>query len=263
MIKGLKSLSTFIAPKVNSDTDGVTSAFTKLRLHFQRQGICVACLSNEAADGLCPGCANDLPVNQHHCCQCALPMRSLQLKPGIKRLCGECLREQPPFRQIIAPLEYRFPVDAMILRYKYGHQRAFAKPLLNEMTRHLKNHLCAVPDDRPDLLLPCPMHPTRRRQKGINQASDIAEHLSRELNIPWSTNFLTRHRQTPPQQGLTRKQRLNNLKDAFAVAGTPPARVAIIDDVVTTGSTARTLCGSLLKAGAEDVQVWALARTPA
>ena len=154
-------------------------------------------------------------------------------------------------------------MDAMIQRYKYGHQRAYAKPLMHLLSEHLNKHLSIAPTDRPDLLLPCPMHRSRRRRKGTNQASDIAEHLSRELGIPWSAEVLARPQKTRPQQGLPREERLNNLNDAFIVKRVPPLRVAVIDDVVTTGSTVRVLARRLIEAGANDVQVWALARTPA
>jgi ComF family protein len=150
----------------------------------------------------------------------------------------------------------------MIHRYKGSGQRAFAKPLLQGLEQHLTQTLTNHPDWRPDLLVPSPMHPSRRRARGFNQASDIAEHLSRELALPWSSALAARTRKARSQRGLDRKARLTNLAGVFRVVEQPPAHVAIIDDVVTTGATIRLLAQVLKNAGAKEVQVWALARTP-
>jgi ComF family protein len=106
------------------------------------------------------------------------------------------------------------------------------------------------------------MHPKRRRQRGFNQARDIAEQLSTRLNIPLSGNLVQRQRTVQAQRTLSRAQRLANLQGVFQATGTPPPRIAIIDDVVTTGATARLLAHVLRQAGAEHIQIWALARTP-
>jgi ComF family protein len=182
--------------------------------------------------------------------------------PGDRLLCGECLRDPPPFSSVIAPWHYRFPVDRMIHRYKDSGQRAFAKPLLRGLTQKLEDRLTEHPDQRPDLLIPTPMHPARRRKRGFNQASDIAEHLGRELGLPWAPDLAIRTRKTRTQRGLGRQARISNLAGIFDVIGTPPPRVAIVDDVMTTGATVRLFSRALKNAGAQDVHVWALARTP-
>jgi ComF family protein len=240
MIKGLETLSTLLALKVNS------------------KGSCVACLDPAASFGLCAKCREELPWNRWQCRQCALPLAFA----SHKMTCGECLRDPPPFTRVIAPWHYRFPVDRMIHRYKGSGQRAFAKPLLKGLGQHLTETLTSHPDWQPDLLIPSPMHPARRRVRGFNQASDIAEHLSRELALPWSPGLAIRTRKAQSQRGLDRNARLTNLAGVFKVIEQPPARVAIIDDVVTTGATIRLFAQALKKAGAQDVQVWALARTP-
>lgn len=240
MIKGLTALSTMLAQKVNN------------------LGSCVACLEPVASFGLCEPCRQALPWNQWQCRQCALPLAF----SSDQMLCGECLRAPPPFTRVIAPWRYQFPVDRMIHRYKASGQRAFARPLLESLGQHLSGLLEQHPDWRPDLLVSSPMHPARRRDRGFNQASDIAEHLSRMLNLPWSPEIAARKHKTSSQRKLGRSARLTNLAGVFAVVSKPPAHVAIVDDVVTTGATARLLALALRKAGAEQVQVWALARTP-
>ncbi|WP_225314865.1 ComF family protein [Marinobacter confluentis] len=221
----------------------------------------MACLEPAASFGLCTGCHDELPWNRwqcRQCRQCGLPLAF----PDEGLSCGECLQNPPPFSRVIVPWHYRFPVDRMIHRYKDSGQRAFAKPLLKGLERHLSELLTQQPDQRPDLLVPTPMHPARRRARGFNQASDIAEHLSRALDLSWSACISTRTRQTRTQRGLDRHARLNNLAGIFRIVKTPPPRVAIVDDVVTTGATVRLFTKALKQAGAQEVQVWALARTP-
>lgn len=240
MIKGLKTLSTLLTLKVNS------------------AGSCVACLDPVASFGLCAGCRDALPWNRWQCRQCALPLAFA----SDQMICGECLKDPPPFTRVIAPWHYRFPVDRMIHRYKALGQRAYAKPLLQGLAQHLMGRLDDHPGWRPDLLIPSPMHPARRRDRGFNQAADLAEHLSQALALPWSPGLAVRTRRAPSQRGLDRQARLTNLAGVFQVVETPPAHVAIIDDVVTTGATVRLFAGALKNAGADEVQVWALARTP-
>ncbi|WP_292016653.1 ComF family protein [Marinobacter sp. HL-58] len=245
-------------PKVNGKERIHTSLRGIRNLLSADGGQCVACLAPDARFGLCDPCRHDLPVNHWHCRCCALPLAFA----AEDTLCGQCLQAPPPFSRVIAPWRYRFPVDGMIQRYKYNGQRAFARPLIHDLAERVANNLEAAPDQRPDLLVASPMHPARLRRRGFNQAADIAEQVSKHAGIPWTTRLVTRNRRTRPQRGLDREQRLANLRGIFQVNATPPPRLAIIDDVVTTGATARSLTEALIKAGAEDVQVWALARTP-
>lgn len=245
MIKRLISLSTLLQPKVNSS------------LRFTSQ--CVACLSRIHGHGLCQGCLADLPDNACACRQCALPLPDLPLRTAC---CGECLADPPLFDRVIAPWRYQFPVNRLISRYKYRRQRTLGMPLIRGLAETLSAELEAHPERRPDLLIPSPMHAAKQRRRQFNQAEDIAEQISRALAIPWTVTRVTRAHPGVAQSGLDRRARLVNLRTAFTVTGPVPARVAIVDDVVTTGATARALAKVLRQAGAEQVQVWALARTP-
>jgi len=241
MINGLHTLSTLINQKVNS---------------IHSAGSCVCCLSPEASHGLCPGCRDDLPANQWHCFSCALPMA---FATNTMR-CGECQTAPPPFSRTLIPWRYQFPVDGMISRYKYQGQHKFARPLLVGFSEFLATRL--EPGQSPDVLIPAPMHWSRRWQRGFNQAQDIAEHAGRQLGIPVASQVVRRVRRVKTQRGLGRANRLANLSGVFEVCGQVPARVAVVDDVVTTGATVRVLAALLREAGAQDIQVWALARTP-
>ena len=127
-----------------------------------RAGCCVGCLNPVARNGLCQGCYTDLPWNRWHCRCCALPLPF----PASDHLCGECLQRPPAFDLTLAPLRYQFPVAAMIGRYKYQGQRAYARPLTAALAELAHESLLRQPQLRPDVLIPAPMHPQRRRQRG-------------------------------------------------------------------------------------------------
>lgn len=241
MINGLHSLSTLIKRKVNSAKQG---------------GLCVTCLAPQAISGLCDGCRNDLPAIRWACRTCALPLAFPH--PGLQ--CGECQVSPPPISRTLIPWRYQFPVDGMIGRYKYHGHRKFVRPLLAGMGEYLEQQL--EPEQLPDVIIPTPMHWARKWQRGFNQAQDIAEYMGLRLDIPVGHGMVRRKRRVRAQRGLNRASRLTNLAGVFEVRGPVPERVAIVDDVVTTGATVRILARALQEAGARDVQVWALARTP-
>ncbi|MGM0569717.1 ComF family protein [Marinobacter sp.] len=256
MIKPLHTLSTRFGKLVNQ----LPVAATHLHEALLPE-LCVACLAPHARNGLCDGCRGDLPINDRCCVRCGLPM--LLARPGAERTCGECLKFQPGYDRAFIPWRYEFPVDRMISRYKYQGQRHYARPLLGDMATQVHDLLSRHPCRRPDLLVAAPMHRKRQRQRGFNQAAEIAEAISQRTGIPWSDRLLRRPRSARPQSGLDRKQRLTNLAGLFEVRGRVPQHLALVDDVVTTGATAGTLAALLRKHGAGTVEIWALARTPA
>ena len=256
MIKPPNSLSTRLTTLVNQ----VPAVLARLHNALLPE-LCVTCIAPDARNGLCDGCRGDLPVNDRCCTRCGLPL--LLARPGRERTCGECLKLQPGYHRAFIPWRYEFPVDRMISRYKYQGQRQYARPLLGDMAVQVRDLLSRHPCRRPDLLIAAPMHRKRQRERGFNQAAEIAEAISQGTGIPWSDQLLQRTRSTRPQSGLGRSQRLNNLKGLFEVHGEIPRQVALVDDVVTTGATAGALAAVLRKHGAETIEIWALARTPA
>ncbi|MDO6443803.1 ComF family protein [Marinobacter sp. 2_MG-2023] len=150
----------------------------------------------------------------------------------------------------------------MISRYKYNGQRKFARPLIAGLSEHLHTAILESGEAKPDILIPSPMFPARRRKRGFNQARDIAESLGKALSIPVDTGVVRRVHKVQAQRGLSREARLANLRGVFKVCAAVPERVAIVDDVVTTGATVRVLASALREAGAKEIQIWALARTP-
>lgn len=165
------------------------------------------------------------------------------------------------FNCCIALAIYQAPVDRLIQRFKYQRRMAIAKVLARLLAHRLRRHY--QHNQRPEIVLPVPLHWRRQWRRGFNQAHFLAAQLSRELDIPMQPDCLQRSQATPPQQGMQRRQRLRNLSHAFNVMTTPRGRhIALVDDVVTTGATANLLSRLLLEHGAERVDVWCLARTP-
>jgi ComF family protein len=146
----------------------------------------------------------------------------------------------------------------MIGRFKYSGQRAYGRPLAMSLAKTIAERTAPMPE----ALIPVPMHPRKQRRRGFNQAEEVTHWLSRQLHIPMARHLLQRTRQAEAQSTLHRRQRLRNLKGAFTASGRVPAHVALVDDVMTTGATAQELARLLKKNGAQQVEIWVLARTP-
>ena len=212
----------------------------------------------EQAYPLCVPCEQELPWLQEHCIQCALPL------PITGMACADCSRRPPPFEQVVAPFHYGFPVDTLISRFKHRSQWPMGRLLALLLAQALQ-HRYAEGQARPDVLLPVPLARRRLRQRGFNQAGMLARWLAKPLKVPVDEQVLIRQRDTPAQQTLDAKARRRNLRHAFALlpdVALEGRHVAIVDDVLTTGATVRTLAGLLRKAGARRVDVYCLARTP-
>lgn len=209
-------------------------------------------VGNSADPGICPHCLTELPVVHHPCPLCALPL------PNADALaCGACLSRPPPYVRCVSATLYAAPADRLIAALKYRSQLPVARALVQLLIAQIGAAPCV------DVILPVPLHWRRRWRRGFNQAEVIANELARGLEIAVQTRWLRRHHATPAQQSLSADARKRNLRDAFIVTG-PVAqkRVALVDDVVTTGSTAAEITHALLKAGATSVEIWCLARTP-
>ncbi len=151
----------------------------------------------------------------------------------------------------------RGPFQRAIYRFKYKGLRRLAVPLAEIMHRYLlENHIPA------DILMPVPLHGSRLRERGFNQAALLARELGKQSGIPIVEGILVRVRETAPQVGLTASQRRENVKDAFRCAdgGVRGKRVLLIDDVCTTGATLEACSLTLREGGAASVWALVLAR---
>jgi len=216
---------------------------------------CLLC-GARGSDGidLCAGCAGDFPLNHPCCPRCALPLKA----PAP--LCGRCLVRDPVFTATWAPFLYTHPLDLLEARFKFRRDLAAGRVLAERMAARARVDAPALPA----LIIPVPLHRSRLRERGYNQAQELGVPLARALGIPLRHDALIRTRATPPQTGLDAKARRRNLRDAFAVAEHAqwPSHVVLLDDVMTTGATAREAAKTLRRAGVARVDVWALARAP-
>lgn len=246
--------STVVAGGLLSKAGDVARQATTRLLHEIIPRTCVFCGDIGTYDGgaVCAACFDDLPWLENPCPTCAMPL-GIALADG--QCCGACQTRPPPFARAVVALDYRFPIDAAIRRFKF-HGRLQYAPAFAEVLLHVSGSL---PPDV-DALLPVPLHRWRQVRRGFNQATELAVPVSRALGLPLVAN-VRRRIATPYQSGLDAASRRRNLKSAFAVRGTLRARhVVIVDDVVTTGETCRQLANCLAKAGVGNVSVLALAR---
>jgi ComF family protein len=218
---------------------------------------CLLCDANSDAleaniHEVCRACLNELPRHpKTSCLQCGLSSGG--------QLCGSCISSPPDFDVTTSVFLYEFPINAMMQRYKYGNMLslcAFFGQLLSE-----KINLESV-----DIIIPMPMHPTRIKERGFNQALEIAKVLCKKSKEKLDFESVERIKLTPPQASLPLKERVKNIKGAFKVKGDKPdkiqgKRIAIVDDVMTTGASLNELAKTLKKAGAAHVECWVIART--
>lgn len=199
---------------------------------------------------LCPACREALPWLPSECCPvCAVP------SPG-GAVCGACLAEPPAFRGSRAALAYEFPVDALVHAFKYAGDLPVGEALAELLQTAVRGA------DRPDALVPMPLHPARLRERGFNQALELARRVGRDLHVPVLARACRRLRDTAPQASLPWKERAANIRGAFACeADLSRKRIAIVDDVMTTGHTLSELARALVRAGTAEVWCWVVART--
>ncbi len=212
---------------------------------------CLICREQGSNDiDLCVICRERLPWNHAACDRCALPL-------PVPGRCGACLRRPPPLDAVCAAFLYGDPVDRLLPRLKFHRDLAAGRLLAELMVPLLEKQ------PRPQALVPVPLHRRRLRQRGYDQALELARPLARRLDLPLLPGALRRIRYTAPQSELDARHRRRNLRAAF-VAGNVllPDHVALIDDVMTTGQTLHAAARALRRAGVTRVDAWVCARVP-
>lgn len=203
---------------------------------------------------ICSPCADDLPPNTHPCPVCAQPYGGRDDQPWP---CGQCIKKERRFDRAIAPYLYDYPLDHLIHAFKYRGVLSYGRVLGTLLAQHIR----ARTDPLPEALIPVPLHHTRHRERGFNQAYELSRPLSTLLGIPVDDTLCHCKRPTVDQTELTSAERRRNVKGAFKLKGKPQYRhVALIDDVLTTGSTTNEIARLLKKAGVGRVEVWTIAR---
>ncbi|MCD4688079.1 MAG: ComF family protein [Desulfuromonadaceae bacterium] len=219
--------------------------------------ICPLCRQALQASALfCSSCLETItPVVSPRCSRCDLPFAA---EDGSDHLCQACLQDPPPFLWAKSVGLYDETLRRAVQKFKYEGDFNLDRPLAALMKEALQG---PIDDFSPDLLLPVPLYVTRLRQRSYNQALLLAKSLGRSRQVPVAAQLLLRIRPTPPQIGLKAVQRRRNLRGAFALSRPLQGeRVLLVDDVMTTGATARECSRTLLDGGAGEVAVAVLAR---
>ncbi len=179
-------------------------------------------------------------------------------------LCRNCEIDLPWVgtlsNNIIAVFYYQYPIDHLIGALKFANKLIYAKILGELMADRLVD--CYKSESLPEVIVPVPLHKHRLRERGYNQALELARPIAKQLNIPIDFNSCVRIKHTEAQSLIPAKQRQKNVKNAFEVSKNFSAQhVAIIDDVITTGSTIKELSNVLLQSGVSRIDLWCCAKT--
>ena len=214
------------------------------------QAPCLLCACSKGGEfGLCADCLNELPYQDNSVCpQCGLLSFEHQL-------CGACIASPPDFDLTKALFRYEYPISQMLQQYKYHQQlhlsASFAELMLQ---RHALQNI--------DLIIPMPLHPSRLQMRGFNQALEIARIIAKRLNIDVNSLAAQRIKLAPPQASLPLKARVQNMKGAFIChENLSGLRIALMDDVMTTGASLNALAKAVKAKGAAHVECWLIART--
>ncbi|CAI1110368.1 DNA utilization protein GntX [Serratia rubidaea] len=215
-----------------------------------RQPLCLA------QHGICSYCLRRLPAPPTCCPCCGLPA-------GDSRYpCGRCLQKMPPWRRLVFVTDYVSPLSQLVKRLKFQRRPELALLLarlllLRWLQLRREQYL-----NRPELILTVPLQKMRRWRRGYNQSELLATPLARWLGCEYRPRALRRIRATAAQQRLTARQRRRNLRGAFRCDEDLAGRhVALLDDVVTTGSTAAEIAALLQAQGVASLQIWCICRT--
>ncbi|WP_116474889.1 ComF family protein [Zobellella maritima] len=212
-------------------------------------GQCLLCRQDCRQQPLiCRQCREELPELEHPCPLCAFPLP----RPGAT--CGHCQRHPPAWDRMRVLADYEYPFEQLIQRLKYQRQRLAGRLLGQLLAERISPPL-------PEAILPVPLHWWRRWRRGYNQAEEIARGLASRLPVNIDCHSLRRIRATPAQARLSRTRRRQNLRRAFQLSPVHYRHVALVDDVITTGSTMNELTGLLRRQGVAVIEVWALCRT--
>ena len=218
---------------------------------------CLLCrIPTQEAHHLCPPCAKELPILSHSCQKCA------QFLHAAKRrllTCGLCLTDPPPFDKVFALFPYQPPLPRLVAGLKFEKQLSIARLFSCLMVQAVRTQWYQQ-TPLPDLILAMPLHAKRLKERGYNQAAEIAKPTAKALKIPLDHGII-RSKYTRPQSTLPAEERRQNTVNAFtATRSYRGQHIAVVDDVMTTGHTVSALASLLKRQGARRVDIWCCAR---
>lgn len=196
------------------------------------------------ADGICSSCREKLVyIKKDFCLKCGKP-----LDDSRQEYCMDCKRRGHAYIQGRALFSYQGAIRKSLYRLKYANKREYARCYGEEMARCLGKWILQKKITK---IVPVPLHPSRRRKRGYNQAALLAKSLGKSLNIPVDEHLLYRVKRTAPQKALTGRERKANLNNAFVSRKIvrPGERILLVDDIYTTGSTVDAAAECLIRAG--------------
>ena len=218
---------------------------------------CVICgLQTNNSYGICDPCFSDLPWLTHYCARCSNPLIN-----SNNLLCGSCLKSKLYYDKIISLFHYRPPISQLITQFKF-HKKLHLSRNFSQLIVSQLNDFINTSNIKFDIVIPVPLHRKRIKERGFNQANEIAKLIAKKLQILLANNVVVRVKNTSPQTELPSKQRKRNVKNAFFVQGNiQDKNILIIDDVITTGATVNELSRVLKKSGADHIVVCSLTRS--
>lgn len=243
--------------------DHILSKGIGLFKHRLMGGRCLACLAIAQENiALCDRCEQSLAPNREACIRCAEPFTTPSPLDS-QAICASCQTDPPAFSRTYAPYLYAYPLDRMIRRFKEEGQMIYGQLLSQLLAERLRDDFSIQGFQRPDQIIAVPIHITRRFSRGYNPAALLADSLAHELSCQFNPRLCIKTKATEKQQTLNREQRQHNLHNSFQLTQSVQGqRIAVVDDVMTTGATARVIAQLLRDNGAVEVYIWALARTP-
>jgi ComF family protein len=219
---------------------------------------CVSCGQQARHGTWCHACYAALPRIEKGCARCATPLPS-----SASAWCGACLHRAPPFDATIAACRYTFPLDRLLQGFKYGRRLSLAAPLAQLLADVCRQSLASF-QEPPTHVIAMPLSATRQIERGFNQAQELAIPVASALKLPLLTDALRRTKDAPKQATLPWRERHKNVRGAFACRRDLSGyRILLIDDVMTTGTTAAEAAKTLRKAGAANVFIGVVARASA
>ena len=217
---------------------------------------CEASLELVRLGAACPRCAGPPAPS-------APPDAESRGTAASSSFCAACIAEPPPYDRVIAPWRFVPPVSGIIHHMKYHRDLAAGAALGRVLAHQLQDRVSAA--DSPDTVLGVPLSRRRLLYRGFNHAEELAAIVRKALDLPRPRRAVIRRRHSPPQaRARSVAERRANVAGAFTVRRWPPRlrRVAVVDDVLTTGATASALARALKAAGVEWIEIWCCARTP-
>ena len=237
----------------------ISKHLNKIQTFLKVTRHCVLCSAKSDTEfDLCAACCQEIQSESSVCRCCASPISTtVSTRDKDGKLCGSCVQNLPPYTSVYRFADYVPPLDRIIQDLKFNQKLHYAQLLGHLMAKDIR----AREIELPDILMPVPLHSRRLKQRGFNQALEIGRPLGKYLGLPVDIHSCIRSRPTPEQSGLPAKQRKTNIKGAFQVRNKIQGKhIAILDDVMTTGSTVNELTQVLKSHGATRVDVWVCAR---